>query len=144
MDRLTITQRIKIIKTSYKNGDSAIVMYRPLRRDYGLHNRPIEQAIGKIAKKFKATGVVTNIEKPVHHRFARPAEYITILSESVAEDPNVLIPRRCQELGLSYDTLWRLLHSDLHLHPYKVQLTQQLKPAELPQRRRYVKWVLEQ
>ena len=95
-------------------------------------------------KKFEETGVVTNIERPVHHRFARSAENIAIVSESVAEDPNVSIPRRSQELGLSYGTLWRILHLDLYLHPYKVQLTQQLKPADHSQRRRYVESVLEQ
>jgi hypothetical protein len=144
MDRLTITQRIKIIKTYYKNGDSATATYRALRGDYGLHNRPTTQAIGKIVKKFEETGAVTNIVRPVHHRFARSAENIAAVSESVAEDPNVSIPRRSQELGLSYGTLWRILHLDLHLHPYKVQLTQQLKPADHSQRRRYVEWVLEQ
>ena len=73
--------------------------------------------------------MVTNIEKPVHDRFARSAENITIASESVAEDPNVSIPCRSQQLGLS-GTLWRILNLDLNLHQYKVQLTQQLKPAD--------------
>ena len=40
MDRLTVTQRIKITKTYYKNGDSATATYRALGGDYGLHNRP--------------------------------------------------------------------------------------------------------
>ena len=55
----------------------------------------------------------------------------------------VSIPRRSQELGLPYGTLWRILHFDLHLHPYKVQLTQKLKAADHSQRRRYVEWVFE-
>ena len=64
------------------------------------------------------------------------------MSENVAEDPNVSIPCHSQELGLSYGTLWRILHVDLHLHPYKAQLTQQLKPDDHLQRHRYVEWVL--
>ena len=36
-----------------------------------------------------------------------------------------------------------ILHLDQHLHPYNVHLTQQLKPADHSQRRRYVEWVLE-
>ena len=74
--------------------------------------------------------MVTNIERLVHHRFAHSAENIAIVSECVAEDPNVSIPRRSQVLGLSYGTLWLSLHLDLHLRPYKVQLTQQMKPAD--------------
>ena len=80
----------------------------------------------------------------MHHCFARFArKNIAIVSESVAEDPNMSIPRRPQELGLSCGTLWRFLHLDLHLHPYKVQLTQQLKPAGHSQCRGYVEWVLD-
>ena len=50
----------------YKNGDSATAMYCALRGDYGLHNRLTTKAIGKIVKKFEQTGVITNIERPVH------------------------------------------------------------------------------
>ena len=48
--------------------------YRALRGDYGLHNRSITQAI-----------VVTNIERPEHYPFARSAENIAIVSESIVK-----------------------------------------------------------
>ena len=57
-------------------------------------------------QKFEGTGVVTNIEIPVHHRCARSAENIAIASASIAEYPNVSIPRHSHELGLYYGTLW--------------------------------------
>ena len=38
--------------------------------------------------------VVTNNERPVHHRFVSSAENIAIVYESVTVDPNVSIPRR--------------------------------------------------
>ena len=41
----------------------------------------------------------------MRNRFARSAKNIAIVSESVAGYPNVSIPRRSQELGLSYGTL---------------------------------------
>ena len=47
------------------------------------------QAVGKIVKKFEETGVITNIERPVHYCFACSAENIAIASESIAEGPNV-------------------------------------------------------
>ena len=95
-------------------------------------------------KKFEETGTVTNIERTVHHCFTRFADNTAIVSECVAGDPIVPIPCRSRELGLFYGTLWCILHLDLHLHPYRVQLMQQLKPADHLQRRRYVEWVLEQ
>ena len=45
-------------------------------------------------KKFEETGTVTNIERPVYHRFALSAENIAIVSECVVEVPNMSIPRR--------------------------------------------------
>ena len=89
MDRLTISQRIKILKTYYKNDDSATATYCALREDYGLHHHSTTQAIGKIVKKLEETEMVTNIEGPVQHGFTRSAENIAIVSESFAENPNV-------------------------------------------------------
>jgi hypothetical protein len=37
----------------------------------------------------------------------------------------------------------RILTKDLHLHAYRIQLTQELKPTEQVQRREYVHGVLE-
>ena len=47
-------------------------------------------------------------------------ENIGIVSESVAEEKNVPITHRSQELVLSYGILWRILHLDLHLQSYRV------------------------
>ena len=52
--------------------------------------------------------MVTDIERPVHHRFVRSAENIAIVSESIDEDTNVLIHHGSEEFGLSYGTLWRI------------------------------------
>lgn len=144
MDRLSTAERVKIVKTYYKNSDSVVSTFRALRADYGRHNRPSERTIGKTVKKFEETGSVTDVLRPIHHRNARSTENIAAVSESVEEDPNLSIPRRAQHLGLSYGTLWRILHLDLHLHPCKVQLTQELKPADHGMRRTYADWVLEQ
>lgn len=143
MEHLTIDQRVKIIKSYYKNSDSAVSTFRALRADYGRHNRPTKQTILNTVNKFEQTGSVTDIVRSVHHRNIRNAENIASVAESVEEDPNLSIPRRAQHLGLSYGSLWRILHLDLHLHPYKVHLTQELKPADHGQRRTYANWVLE-
>ena len=56
--------------------------------------------------------MITNIERPVHHRFA---ENIGTVSESVAENPKVWIPRRCQVLKLFTGILIRILYLDLYI-----------------------------
>ena len=47
------------------------------------------------------------------------------------------------ELGISQTTPHRVLHKDLCLKAPKVQLTQELNPADHQQRRVFANWVLE-
>ncbi|GFY58481.1 putative DD41D transposase [Trichonephila inaurata madagascariensis] len=71
-------------------------------------------------------------------RVGRSVENIAAVETSIANDPNQSIPRRSQELGIAKTTLWRILRKDLTLHPYKIRLTQELKPMD-HSKRRYVK-----
>ena len=59
-------------------------------------------------------------------------------------DPNLSIPRRAQQLRLSHNTTWRILRKDLGLFPYKIQLTQELKPNDYLHRRQFADWAREQ
>ncbi|KZC14885.1 hypothetical protein WN55_07749, partial [Dufourea novaeangliae] len=49
-----------------------------------------------------------------------------------------------QELDISRSSLQRILTKDLHLHAYKVQLTQELKPTDHAKPREFVEWIMEQ
>lgn len=144
MDRLTTAQRVKIVQLVYRNNNSVRTVYRNLREDYGQFNRPTERTIRNVVKKFEETGSIGDRLRPAQRRGVRLAENIAAVRESVAEEPGVSIRRRSQVLGFSYGSLWRILHQDLHLHPYKIQLTQELKPRDHGQRRIYADWVLEQ
>ena len=68
---------------------------------------------------------------------------IAAVAESVREDPSQSITRRSQELEISRTSLWRILRKDLSLYPYKIQLTQELKPQDHARRRTFADWVLE-
>ncbi|CAH2101376.1 unnamed protein product [Euphydryas editha] len=65
--------------------------------------------------KFAETGSVSDVKTTTRHRPGRSTENVAA----------------------------RILTKDLHLHAYKVQLTQELKPADHGQRREFVNWVLE-
>lgn len=67
------------------------------RSDNGTHNRLTARANGKILNKFEKTGLVTDIVKSVHLRFACSTSNIHTLKKSFS---------RCsQELGLSSSVL---------------------------------------
>lgn len=56
---------------------------------------------------------------------ARYLENIAAVCNNVEENSYVSIPRRSQQLRLSYRTTWCLLHRNLHLHLYNIQLTRE-------------------
>lgn len=144
MDEITLQQRIYVVQTYYENQRSIKNTYRKIRDFFGVSKRPHENSIRNLIKKFEETGSVENIKPPGRPRNVRTSENIAIVSESVVSEPTMSIPRRSQELDISSTSLWRILHLDLHLHPYKIQLTQELKPIDHFQRRRFVNWMLEQ
>jgi len=58
----------------------------------------------------------------------------------VAEEPYTSTRRRAQQLHLSRSSLMNTMHKDLHLHAYKAQLTQELKPLDHFKRRQWPEW----
>ncbi|CAK1579985.1 unnamed protein product [Parnassius mnemosyne] len=83
-------------------------------------------------------------KNPLRQRTGRSLENIAAVNESVAENPKTSIRHRSQQLQISRSTTQRILTKDLHLHAYKIQLTQELKPADHGKRWQFVQWVMEQ
>lgn len=111
-----------------------------IRTQFGHHEELSRSATVKINKKFEEIGSVTNQKKShckIIWKFTRNFE------ENVANGPCVSIPSRSQRLNISRSSLHLILHLDLHLHPYKMQLTKELKPADYAQHRAFSSWVLE-
>jgi len=100
--------------------------------------------IRHLVAKFESTDSINNQPTSVRRRNARSAENIAAVRESVRENPRRSISRRSQELGLSATSTGRILRRDLGLHPYKIQLIQELKVNNHRQRRVFADWVLEQ
>ena len=69
---------------------------------------------------------------------------IAVAEASVEESPNVSLTRRSQALGIPVTSLWRILRNDLGLHPYKIKLTQELKPLDHQKRHMFVNWAEQQ
>ena len=84
-----------------------------------------------------------DVPVPKRRRIARSEEIIAAVSTSIQNEPNQLIPRRSQELGIAQTTLWRIMRKDLGLHAFKIKLTQELKPLDHLKRRNFSNWALE-
>ena len=99
--------------------------------------------IQKFVGKFELLAQVSDVKNKTRARRSRTTENIAAVAQSVEENPGLSIPRRSLELGIPQTSLHRILHKDLGLKAYKVQLTQELKPADHQQRRVFVDWDLE-
>lgn len=142
MKRYSIKERIEIVQIYYKYSCSTRTTLRKLRVNYGPHNRPTEKTIRSIIQKFEDTGSVCDIPKPMNLKTAQSVDNVAMVNESANGYPNLSIRRRSQQLDLSPTSVWRILKEDLALKPYKIQLTQFLKPTDHSERRTFVDWVL--
>ena len=90
----------------------------------------------------KETGILIDKPKPKFEKpkTAHTPENIAAVAKSVCEAPSTSIHRRSQQLNILETSLRRILHKDLGLTPYKVQLLQELKPIDHPMRFRLAKW----
>ncbi|CAH1962018.1 unnamed protein product [Acanthoscelides obtectus] len=130
-------------KTHYKNGAKIKNTFRALPEHFGRNNRPNETTIGRLVRKFEATGSVANLLGSGRPRSVRTPENIAVVKESVRDDPKQSTTRRSQELGISRTSLLRILHTDLNVHAYKIQLTQELRRADHFSRRTFSDWLLQ-
>ena len=106
--------------------------------DFGRREPPYVRYLVK--KKVKEAGIIINNPKREKPKPMRTPENIAAVAESVCAAPSTTIHRRSQQLNISEILLRRILHKDLGMMPYKVQLVQELKPIDHPMRFRFAKW----
>jgi hypothetical protein len=143
MERYTKEQRVIIVKTHYKYGESYAETVRKLRGIFGRRNAPYQSTVKRMIKKSEETGSIMDSKLLVRHRIGRSLGDFAIVSESVTESPGTSLRHRSQQLDSPRSTMQRILTKELHLHAYKSQLTQELKPTDHVHRREFVNWVLE-
>ena len=109
---------------------------RKLRTDFRRTEAPSASCGHCLVQKANETGIL--IYKPKHEKpkTVRTPENITAVADSVCE----AIHNRSQQLNISETSLRRILHKDLGMTQYKVQLVQESKPIDHPMRFRFANW----
>ena len=95
---------------------------RKLRTDFGRREAPSAPYVRYLMKKVKETGILIDKSRREKSKTVRTTENIAAVAESVRESPSTSIHRRSQQLNISVTSLKRILHKDLGMIPYKVQL----------------------
>ena len=122
--RYTTQQRIKIIE-AYFAVNSVPLTQQQCRKDFGSNNVPDGRTIQHFVAKFRKTGTVADGHKGRHRlSFGIIPENIQNLWERHEESPRKSTRCLSQETGISRKTVLRILHDDLKLFPYKIQILQ--------------------
>lgn len=148
MDRFTLEQRWEILKNAGKNyfqSECCVTeTVRKLKRNFGRHEAPTAAGVRKFVKKVRETGMLIDNRSYPRVRPVRSVENIAAVAESVRQNPRTSTHHRSQQLNISRTSLRRILHKDLGLFAYKVQLTQELKQNDHPLRYPFCVWASDQ
>ena len=136
----TLEQRWEILRHYFENHANVAECVRKLRTDFGRREAPSAPYVPYLVKKVKETGILIDKPKSEKPKAVRTPENIAAVAESLCEAPSTSIHRRSQQLYISETSLRRILHKDLAMTPYKVQLVQKLKPIDHPMGFRFAKW----
>lgn len=142
MEQYTPIERAQIVELYIKNNYSIVKTQREFRAKNLVRSAPAKNTIKSIYQKFRNTGTVSNARRPNRTRTMRSDQNIERVRASVERSPTTSSRRRSLELGLSDRTLRRIVRVDLHMYPYKIQITQKILPADKPRRLAYANFVI--
>ena len=120
----------------FENHGNVAECVHKLRADFGRRDAPSAPSLCYVVKKCKKVASSSIKQEP---KTVRTPENIVAVAESECEAPTTSIHRRSQQLNIAETSLRRILHKDLGMTPYNVQLVQELKPIDHPMRLSFAK-----
>ena len=113
----------------YHKYESCVKVQREWRHKFQCHNThvPSRQAIIATVKKFGKFGEITDQRKRnARPNSARTDDIVKRVRRSVSSSPLTSLRKRSSQLEISQTTLFRILHSDLKMYPYRISTHQLL------------------
>jgi hypothetical protein len=104
------------------------VLQRELQREFGIHCNcavPSAHAIKTWVQYLKATGSTLK-KKCGSVKTVRTPENIAVVREAIERSPHCSARRHSVSLELSEASIRQIVQKDLHLCPYKIQVTHAL------------------
>lgn len=129
MDDWDTETRIWIVRR-YHALESVILVQREYRRTFG-GTPPSRWTITRLVNNFSRHG---SIARRLYHRnpSVRTNETIAAVAAAIQANPRVSTRRLSAQMGISRQSLQTIMHKDLNLFPYKIQMTNKLNAADLP------------
>ena len=134
MNQYTPRERSEIVEIYIQQKKSIVKTQRAFKTLKNVRSAPSKNTIKRLYEKLSTGKALSNPKRPYKSRPRRSAENIAAVRASVERSPRTSQKRRSQQLGMARSTLQRIIRIDLHLFPYKIQLTQRMLPADKPRR----------
>ena len=145
MQRWTGEESAFAVKAFYRNAESYVAAQRQFRQHFHLPPRarvPDKKTIKIWVQNFENTGQTTK-KTGGSAKTIRTPENVEVVREAIARSPRRSARRLSFALGISDRSLRRILHQDLHMHPYKIQIVQALNPNDSVIRRDFCENILQ-
>ena len=111
---------------------SIVSVQREFRRKFGDDRQrgvaPSRKIIGQWVRQWRAIESV-QVKDRTRRNTVRSPENIQRVRIALERSPRSSVRRHSQLLNLSDRSVRRILHHDLHFHPYKLQIVQELTAA---------------
>ena len=138
-------ERAFSVEAYFSNKKSVILTQRAFRSRFNVHPTgpvPDRKSIVTWVTTFRETGNTTRRRSGVP-RPVRTSENIEAVRVSLAKSPRCSARKHASALALSDRSLRRILHEDLHYHPYKMAIMHELSERDFTSRRNSCEALLE-
>lgn len=133
--------RAKIVQLYFKTG-SIVQAQRDFRRETNSRTVPNRDAILQFAKRFLDEGTVN--KKPYHRRqTSKKKTAIAKVQRALRNDPQTSSRALSSQTAIPRTTVRRVLHEDLGLYPYKIEMVQKLYRGDKSKRIKLCRWMLD-
>lgn len=133
MERWSVQHRAFVVETFFKNNSSVIVTQRAFRQHFDIHQNdsvPSRNTILLWVRNFRETACATKKKPPGKQRTVRTPENVERVRHAVLRSPRRSAVKQASALGISDRSVRRILHMDLHFHPYKIVTVQELSERD--------------
>lgn len=146
MVRWTLEQRVFAYDCFVRSGESVIAVQREFRRRFNVHRNdsvPARDTILRWVNNLRTGGSIMKRKPPGRQRSVRTPENIERVRQALLRSPRRSARRQSAALGISNRSVRRILHGNLHFHPYKLVVVQQLNVRDYAQRLNFAQQMLD-
>jgi hypothetical protein len=136
-----------VVEAYYENNPSVIMTQRAFHTRFALGRNesvPYQKTILLWISNLRATDSTLKRKSPGRPRTVRTPENVEAVRASNQQSPKRSTCKHAMALGISSQSLRRILHADLKLHPYKMMLAHELSERDHANHRAISVEILEQ